>query len=97
MMWLGAVGGLRGAECAGLTVGCLDLLTGWDATRQQLARSRLLEAPKTEASRRRSSGLLGRSSGRSRTSGARRERTPSGKEETNPPLTSHFTGREGGI
>ena len=53
MMWLGAVGGLRWAECAGLTVGNLDLLTGWVAVRQQLARNRQLEAPKTEASRRR--------------------------------------------
>ena len=53
MMWVGVVGGLRWAEVAGLTVDCLDLLGGAVTVRQQLDRRRRLEAPKTEAGRRR--------------------------------------------
>jgi integrase len=52
MMWLGAIEGLRWAECAGLTVGDLDML-GWRLrVTRQLDRGRKLAPLKTEAGRR---------------------------------------------
>jgi integrase len=53
MMWLGVVGGLRWAECAGLTVSCLDLLARSVSVTQQLGRDGLLGEPKSRAGRRR--------------------------------------------
>lgn len=53
MMWLGVLGGLRWAECAGLTVGNLDLLSGTVTVRQQLGRDLKLGPPKSVAGRRR--------------------------------------------
>ena len=53
MMWLGAVGGLRWAECAGLTVGSLDLLGGTVTVSRQLGRDQKLGPPKSVAGRRR--------------------------------------------
>jgi integrase len=52
MMWVGAVLGLRFAECAGLTVGDLDLLSGSLHVRHQLNRDRQLGPPKSDAGRR---------------------------------------------
>ncbi len=53
MMWLGVVGGLRWAECAGLTVGNLDLLAGTVSVSHQLGRDLRLGPPKSVAGRRR--------------------------------------------
>jgi integrase len=53
MMWLGVVGGLRWAECAGLTVSCLDLLARSVSVSHQLGRDGLLGEPKSRAGRRR--------------------------------------------
>jgi len=52
MMWLGAVGGLRWAEVAGLTVGALDVLKGTVRVAAQLGRDGKLGPPKSSASRR---------------------------------------------
>jgi integrase len=49
MMWVGAVLGLRWAEAAGLTVDRLDMLGGKLTIDRQLARSGLLEPPKSTA------------------------------------------------
>jgi integrase len=49
MMWLGAVGGLRWAECAGLQVQDLDFDTGQVTVARQLTRGGNLEQPKTKA------------------------------------------------
>lgn len=48
-MWLGAVGGLRWAEVAGLTVADLDLLGGRLTVARQVSRAGTLDAPKTAA------------------------------------------------
>ena len=53
MMWLGVVGGLRWAECAGLTVAGLDLLAGAVSVSQQLGRDGELSSPKSRAGCRR--------------------------------------------
>ncbi|MGI8750957.1 MAG: tyrosine-type recombinase/integrase [Acidimicrobiales bacterium] len=53
MMWLGAVGGLRWAECAGLQVQDLDLLGQKVVVARQLGRDGTLGPPKSEASVRR--------------------------------------------
>jgi len=53
MMWLGVVGGLRWAECAGLTVSALDLLAGTVLVSQQLSRDGTLGVPKSRAGVRR--------------------------------------------
>jgi integrase len=53
MMWLGVLGGLRWAECAGLTVDNLDLLAGTVTVSQQLGRDLRLGPPKSIAGRRR--------------------------------------------
>ena len=53
MMWLGVIGGLRWAECAGLAVRDLDLLSGTVSVRQQLGRDGRLGPPKSEAGKRR--------------------------------------------
>jgi integrase len=53
MMWLGVVGGLRWAECAGLTVPALDLLAGTVSVSQQLGRDGTLGVPKSRAGIRR--------------------------------------------
>ncbi len=53
MMWLGVVGGLRWAECAGLTVSSLDLLKRTVSVSQQLGRDGRLAAPKSRAGTRR--------------------------------------------
>ena len=53
MMWLGVIGGLRWAECAGLAVRDLDLLGGTVSVRQQLGRDGSLGPPKSEAGKRR--------------------------------------------
>jgi integrase len=53
MMWLGVVGGLRWAECAGLTVQALDLLAGTVLVSQQLSRDGTLGVPKSRAGVRR--------------------------------------------
>lgn len=53
MMWLGVIGGLRWAECAGLAVRDLDLLGGTVSVRQQLGRDGNLGPPKSEAGKRR--------------------------------------------
>lgn len=45
MMWLGVVGGLRWAECAGLTVCSLDLLKSTVSVSQQLGRDGRLGLP----------------------------------------------------
>lgn len=52
MVWLGAVLGLRWAEVAGLTIGCLDLLRNTVTVSQQLDRDRQLGEPKSHAGRR---------------------------------------------
>jgi integrase len=52
MLWLGAVGGLRWGEAAGLTVSSLDLLRGTVTVRAQLNRDGSLAPPKTDAGRR---------------------------------------------
>ena len=52
-MWLGAVGGLRWAEVAGLTVADLDLLGGTVSVRHQMQRDGTLGQPKSVAGRRR--------------------------------------------
>jgi integrase len=51
-MWLGAVGGLRWAEVAGLTVGDLDLLAGRITVSRQLSRVGTFAPPKTKNSAR---------------------------------------------
>ena len=53
MMWLGVIGGLRWAECAGLAVRDLDLLSSTVSVRQQLGRDGRLGPPKSEAGKRR--------------------------------------------
>ena len=53
MMWLGVVGGLRWAECAGLTVCSLDLLKSTVSVSQQLGRDGRLGPPKSHAGVRR--------------------------------------------
>lgn len=53
MMWLGVVGGLRWAECAGLTVAGLDLLKKTVAVSQQLGRDGQIGLPKSRAGTRR--------------------------------------------
>ena len=53
MMWLGVVGGLRWAECAGLQVASLDLLKGTVSVSAQLGRDGRLAAPKSRAGTRR--------------------------------------------
>ncbi len=53
MMWVGVLGGLRWAECAGLTIGYLDLLAGTVTVSQQLGRDLKLGPPKSVAGRRR--------------------------------------------
>ena len=53
MMWLGVVGGLRWAECAGLTVSCVDLLARSVSVSKQLGRDGVLGEPKSRAGRRR--------------------------------------------
>ena len=53
MMWLGVVGGLRWAECAGLALSGLDLLARTVSVSQQLGRDGLLGEPKSRAGRRR--------------------------------------------
>ena len=54
MMWLGAVAGLRWAECAGLTVSSFDALSGVVAITHQLnRRDRSLTEPKSRAGSRR--------------------------------------------
>ena len=53
MMWLGVIGGLRWAECAGLAVRDLDLLSSTVSVRQQLGRDGPLGPPKSEAGKRR--------------------------------------------
>ncbi len=53
MMWLGVVGGLRWAECAGLQVRALDLLNGTVSVSAQLGRDGRLAAPKSRAGTRR--------------------------------------------
>jgi len=53
MMWLGVVGGLRWAECAGLTVASLDPLKRTMSVSQQLGRDGRLAAPKSRAGTRR--------------------------------------------
>jgi integrase len=53
MMWLGVVGGLRWAECAGLSFVDLDLLAGMVSVSQQLGRDGTLAAPKSRAGHRR--------------------------------------------
>lgn len=53
MMWLGVVGGLRWAECAGLQVGSLDLLKGTVSLSAQLGRDGRLTPPKSRAGNRR--------------------------------------------
>jgi hypothetical protein len=50
---VGVLGGLRWAECAGLTVGNLDLLAGTVTVSQQLGRDLKLGPPKSVAGRRR--------------------------------------------
>jgi integrase len=52
MRWVGAVLGLRWAECAGLTVGALDLLGGSLHVQAQLGRDGALGPPKSDAGRR---------------------------------------------
>lgn len=52
MMWLGAVLGLRWAECAGLRVGAIDLLRGQLSISAQLGRDGELGPPKSKAGRR---------------------------------------------
>jgi integrase len=52
MMWLGAVLGLRWAECAGLTFGAVDVLHGHLSVRAQLGRDGKLGPPKSAAGRR---------------------------------------------
>jgi integrase len=51
-MWVGAIGGLRWAEVAGLTVDNLDLLAGTVAVAHQLGRDLELGPPKSQAGRR---------------------------------------------
>jgi integrase len=51
-MWLGAEGGLRWAEVAGLTVADLDLLSGRITVSRQLSRAGTLAPPKTKNSAR---------------------------------------------
>lgn len=53
MMWLGVVGGLRWAECAGLTVDNFGLLAGTIAVGHQLGRDLRLGRPKSIAGLRR--------------------------------------------
>jgi integrase len=52
MMWVGAVTGLRWAECAGLTLGDVDLTNGTIRVERQLDRDRQLVTLKTKAARR---------------------------------------------
>lgn len=52
MLWLGAVAGLRFAECAGITVDRLDLLEGTVTIDRQLLRDGTLSDPKTGAGHR---------------------------------------------
>lgn len=52
MMWVGAVLGLRFAECAGLTVDRLDLLSGTLTVDRQLDRDGNLSVPKSAAGER---------------------------------------------
>jgi integrase len=52
MMWLGAVLGLRWAECAGLTVGAVDVLGHRLTVAAQLGRDGTLRPPKSAAGRR---------------------------------------------
>ncbi len=53
MMWLGVVGGLRWAECAGSKSASLDLLKGTVSVSAQLGRDGRLAAPKSRAATRR--------------------------------------------
>lgn len=53
MMWLGVVGGLRWAECAGLTAANLDPTEGKIKVEHQLGRDRHLRPPKSAAGKRR--------------------------------------------
>ena len=53
MMWLGVVGGLRWAECAGLPVGGLDLLHRTVSVSEQLGRDGRIGPPKSRAGVRR--------------------------------------------
>jgi len=52
MMWVGAVTGLRWAECAGLTIGDLDLTSDTIRVERQLDRDGKLATLKTKAARR---------------------------------------------
>jgi integrase len=53
MMWIGVVGGLRWAECAGLVIANVDLLRGMVSVSQQLGRDGHLGPPKSRAGVRR--------------------------------------------
>jgi hypothetical protein len=51
MMWIGVVLGLRWAECAGLTVGAVDVMRHRPSVVSQLERSGQLGPAKTRSSR----------------------------------------------
>jgi integrase len=53
MMWIGVVGGLRWAECAGLAIADVDVLRGTVSVSHQLGRDGRLGPPKSRAGARR--------------------------------------------